>query len=244
MTEIILDQVSLTYPVYGTRARSLKMSLLQAATGGKLLKKERKAEVLALEDISFHLQSGDRLGLIGHNGAGKTSLLKILAKIYQPTSGRLTLSGKLNSLFNIMVGMDHGLTGYENIFLRGLILGLKKADIRRLTPHIEAFADLGEFMQMPLNTYSAGMLVRLGFAIMTSIPSDILLIDEIFNAGDAPFLEKAKNKIGDLVHQSHILVLSTHDHETLRRFCNKILCLEHGKITYFGSINDCFFFNG
>ena len=129
MATIELNDVSLVYPLYGTKSRSLKVSVLQAATGGKFLKEEATVKVQALDRISFKLENGDRLGLIGHNGAGKTTLLKVLAKIYEPTSGKLNISGKLNSLFDIMVGMDHGLTGYENILLRGLILGLSKKQI-------------------------------------------------------------------------------------------------------------------
>lgn len=234
MAHIHLDKLSLSYPAYGTKARSLKLSLMQVATGGKLLRSAKQATVLALQDISFELRPGDRLGLVGHNGSGKTSLLKVLAGIYPPSSGTLSVSGRINSLFNVMVGMDHGLTGYENIFLRGLLLGLSKSEIQKKIPEIAAFAELGDFLQMPLNSYSTGMLVRLGFSIMTCVRSDILLIDEIFGTGDAPFICKAKAKIEELAHPSNILVLSTHDEEMIHAFCNKILWLEHGTVKYFG----------
>lgn len=240
MAHIELIDVSLVYPIYGTHSRSLKMSVLQAATGGKFLKDKPTVAVQALETINFRLDNGDRLGLIGHNGAGKTTLLKVLASIYQPTSGKLHVSGKLNSLFDIMVGMDHGLTGYENIMLRGLILGLSKKQIASLTSEIEEFAELGEFLHLPLSSYSSGMLVRLGFAIITSISSEILLIDEVVSVGDARFIERAKERITSLIDQSHILVLSTHDHEVIKTFCNKVLWLEQGKIKMFGSTEDVF----
>lgn len=234
MSSIDLKQVSLSYPVYGTSARSLKVNFMHAVTGGKLFKNKKQVTVQALHEISFHLKKGDRLGLIGHNGAGKTSLLKILAQVYAPSQGSLSVSGQINSLFNVMVGMDPGLTGYETVFLRSLLAGLSKKQIRQRLPEIEAFAGLGEFMQMPLNTYSAGMLVRLGFAIMMHVPTEILLIDEIFGAGDSAFIQKAKEKICELIEQSHILVFSSHDPQLIRQFCNQVLWLEHGKMKYFG----------
>lgn len=240
MAKIELDNVSLVYPIYGTNSRSLKVSVLQAATGGKFLKGQSTVQVQALEAISLTLENGDRLGLIGHNGAGKTTLLKVLAKIYEPTSGKLTTSGKLNSLFDIIVGMDHGLTGLENIMLRGLILGLKKKQIASLVSEVEEFAELGEFIRMPLHSYSAGMLIRLGFAIVTSIFSEILLIDEVVSVGDARFIQKAKQRISTLIDQSHIMVLSTHDHQVIRDFCNKVLWLEQGKIKMLGDTEEVF----
>lgn len=240
MATIELNNVSLVYPLYGTNSRSLKVSVLQAATGGKFLKEEATVKVQALDGISFTLENGDKLGLIGHNGAGKTTLLKVLAKIYEPTSGKLNISGKLNSLFNIMVGMDHGLTGYENILLRGLILGLSKKQISNVISEIEEFAELGEFIHLPLHSYSSGMLVRLGFAIITSISSEILLIDEVLSVGDARFIDKARKRISTLIDQSHIMVLSTHDHEVIRSFCNKVLWLEQGRIKLFGNTEEVF----
>lgn len=240
MATIELNDLSLIYPVYGTNSRSLKVSVLQAATGGKFLKGEATVKVQALDAISFKLENGDRLGLIGHNGAGKTTLLKVLAKIYAPTSGKLHISGKLNSLFDIMVGMDHGLTGYENILLRGLILGLSKKQIHSVTSEIEEFAELGEFIHLPLNSYSSGMLVRLGFAIITSVSSEILLIDEVLSVGDARFINKAKQRIASLIDQSHIMVLSTHDHDFIRNSCNKVLWLEQGKVKMFADTEEVF----
>ncbi len=240
MATIELNNLSLIYPVYGTNSRSLKVGVLQAATGGKFLKGEATVKVQALNGISFRLENGDRLGLIGHNGAGKTTLLKVLAKIYAPTAGKLTISGKLNSLFDIMVGMDHGLTGYENILLRGLILGLSKKQIYSVVSEIEEFAELGEFIHLPLSSYSSGMLVRLGFAIITSTSSEILLIDEVLSVGDAHFINKAKQRISSLIDQSNIMVLSTHDHDVIRNFCNKVLWLEQGKIKLFGTTEEVF----
>ena len=240
MAKIELNDVSLMYPVYGTNSRSLKVSMIQAATGGKCVNQKSKVEVQALDHINLTLTNGDKLGLIGHNGAGKTTLLKVLARIYEPTSGTVSTSGKLNSLFDVMVGMDHGLTGYENIFLRGLIMGLSKKEIQKAISQIEEFAEIGEFIHLPLTSYSAGMLVRLGFAIITNISSEILLIDEVLSVGDSRFIHKAKQRITSLIDQSHIMVLSTHDHEVIQSFCNKVLWLERGKVKMFGPTKEVF----
>ncbi|MBS0648438.1 MAG: ABC transporter ATP-binding protein [Verrucomicrobia bacterium] len=240
MAHIELDDVSLVYPVYGVNARSLKKSLLNIAVGGRLSQEKGCVEVEALKNISFKLQSGDRLGIMGHNGAGKTSLLKVLAQIYEPTQGVVRISGQTSCLFDIMMGLDQELTGYENILLRGLILGLSKQEIKKIVPDIEEFAGLGQFMKMPIKTYSAGMMVRLAFGIVTSISCDILLVDEIVNVGDASFMEKAKKRMEGLIHRSDIMVLSTHDHHIIREFCNKALWLEKGQIKFFGDMDEVF----
>ncbi len=240
MANIELEDVYLEYPVYGTHSRSLKTSVLNFATGGRLNKEKRTLQVEALKKISFQLVKGDRLGLIGHNGAGKTSLLKVLAKIYEPTSGRIKIEGQANCLFDIMVGLDMDLTGYENIILRGLILGYSKLEMQKLIPEIEKFAEIGEFMRLPLKSYSAGMLLRLAFGIITTVRSEILLVDEVVNVGDAKFMEKAKSRMKSLIHQSDILVLSTHDHQLIREFCNKALILQQGEIKFFGEAEEAF----
>lgn len=238
MAMIELEKISLTYPIYGANARLLKTTMLNIATGGLLDKEGRSVSVEALKGVSFKLEKGDRLGLVGHNGAGKSTLLKVLASIYAPTGGRLQVSGKINCLFDMMVGMDQELTGYENILLRGLILGLSKKDIRALVPQIETFAGLGDFIKMPVKTYSAGMKVRLAFGIVTSVPSEILLIDEIVSVGDAEFMVKAEERLKGLVHQADILVLSTHDTATLRKLCNKALWLDHGTVKCMGGVDE------
>lgn len=238
MAHIELNQVSLVYPVYGSSARLLKNSLLNFAIGGSLNKEKTRIQVEALKEIDLKLEDGDRLGLIGHNGAGKTSLLKVLAQIYTPTQGTIKISSQANCLFDLMMGMDNELTGYENIKLRGLILGLSKTEIKKMIPDIEEFSELGEFLKMPIKTYSSGMLIRLAFGIITSVCSEILLIDEIVNVGDAQFREKAKARLTSLIHRSNIMVLSTHDTQLIHEFCNKALWLEHGKIKFFGTINE------
>ncbi len=234
MAKIHLQNVSLDYPIYGSNARSLKSSLINVATGGKLKKIHGNMMVEALHDISLELNNGDRLGLVGHNGAGKSTLLKVLAQIYTPSKGKIQVKGEVNSLFDITMGFDPEATGYENIMLRGLLLGLSHRETKALIPDIEAFAELGDFMKMPIKTYSSGMIVRLAFGIITSTPSEILLIDEVVNVGDSGFREKARGRMEALIHKSDIMVLSTHEPEIMKEFCNKVLWLEHGKVKQIG----------
>jgi len=238
MAIIEVQNVSLIYPIYGANARSFKTSIINMATGGRLGKKSGTISVEALKNVSFKLIKGDRLALIGHNGAGKSSLLKVLADIYEPTKGKVKLKGHVNCLFDIMMGMEPDMNGYENIKLRAIILGLSDREIQKITPEIEEFAELGDFMKMPIKTYSAGMKLRLAYGIITSIHSEILLIDEIVNVGDAGFVEKAIVKMKSLVHQSDIMVLSTHDVHMVREFCNKALWLERGEIKAFGEVEE------
>lgn len=238
MGHIEVEEVSLVYPVYDSSARSFKATLANMATGGRIDKRRNKLTVEALRDVSFKLEKGDRLALLGHNGAGKSTLLKVLAQIYEPTKGRVSVHGQVSCLFDIMMGMNQELNGYENIQLRGVILGLSKAEIKKITPQVEAFAELSDFMKMPIKTYSLGMRLRLAFGIITSVFSEILLIDEIVNVGDAHFMEKAKEQMKNLVHQSEIMVLSTHELPTVREFCNKALWLEQGQIKMFGAVEE------
>ena len=238
MAHVEVEDVSLTYPVYGQNARSFKTILINRATGGRLGTSCGNVVVEALKEVSFKLEKGDRLAIIGHNGAGKSTLLKVLAKIYEPTTGTVRVQGRVNCLFDIMMGMDHELTAYENIFLRGLILGLSKSEIRKIVPKVEDFSELGDFMKMPIKSYSSGMKVRLAFGIITNVYSEILLIDEVVNVGDAKFIEKAKVQMRGLVHQSEFMVLSSHDVHVIREFCNKALWLEKGVVKYLGDVEE------
>jgi ABC-type polysaccharide/polyol phosphate transport system ATPase subunit len=238
MACVEIKDVSLFYPIYGSDARSFKATLINKATGGCLAKNSGNMIVEALKNVSFKLEAGDRLAILGHNGAGKSTLLKVLARIYEPSKGLVNVKGRMNCLFDIMMGMDHELNGYENVMLRGLILGLSKSEIRKIIPQVEEFAELGDFMKMPIKSYSSGMKVRLAFGIITNVSSDILLIDEIVNVGDAKFIEKAKVQMKSLVHQSEFMVLSTHDKLIVKEFCNKALWLENGNVKCLGDVDE------
>lgn len=233
-----IENVSLTYPIYGANARSFKSTIIKMATGGRLDNESGKMTVEALQNVSFKLEKGDRLAILGHNGAGKSTLLKVLAGIYEPTRGTVNVQGRVNCLFDIMMGMDHELNAYENIRLRGLILGLTPLQIREITPQIEEFAELGDFMKVPIKAYSSGMKVRLAFGIITHVNSEILLIDEIVNVGDANFIEKAKARMKSLIHQSEFMVLSTHDTNIVRELCNKAIWLKEGRVQSFGEVRE------
>ncbi len=229
-----LNKVCLSYPIYGSNGRSFKRNLINITTGGRLHRQANHMVVDALNEVSFTLRSGDRLGLVGHNGAGKTTLMRVLAQIYEPTRGSIEVCGRISSLFDIELGMDLESTGYENIIIRGLLLGLTAKKMKQLTPEIEAFTEMGDFLSMPIKTYSAGMMVRLAFAIVTAAAPNILLMDEIIGAGDNRFMEKAQQRLEQFIHQSDILVMASHSNEALKKFCNKVLWLEHGKVKAFG----------
>ena len=235
---IKVEDLSIELPIYGIHSRSLKKTLVSMGAGSRLMRHAgNQIRVHALNNLSFSLHDGDRLALVGHNGAGKTTLLRVLAGVFEPTAGVITVEGRTAPIFDITLGMDMDATGYENIQLRGLLLGLHPRDIAARTAEIAAFTDLGDYLSMPVRTYSSGMLLRLGFAVATAIQPEVLLMDEWIAAVDAGFLTKAEQRINDVIEQSSIMVLASHDLHLLRRMCNKILILDHGSIRYFGSFD-------
>ena len=231
MAHISLEKCSLDLPIYGTSNRSLKQMVLSAATGGRIASDSRKITVVnALSDVSLHIKAGDRVGLVGHNGAGKTSLLRMLAGVYEPSRGRLQVEGRITSLIDVTLGMDHEATGYDNITLRGLILGLSKKKIKEITPDIEEFSGLGEYLSMPVRAYSSGMVLRLAFSIVTCVHPDILLMDEWLSVGDAEFVSKAEERLQQMVDKASILVIASHNAQIISRLCNVQIRLAHGRI--------------
>jgi ABC-2 type transport system ATP-binding protein/lipopolysaccharide transport system ATP-binding protein len=190
--------------------------------------------VQALDRVSFTLNHGDRVGLVGHNGAGKTTLLRVLAGIYEPNEGRVEIEGSIAPLFDITLGMDPESSGYENIMLRGLFLGLTDREIHDRLDDISAFTELGDFLKLPIRTYSAGMRMRLAFAVATSIHPDILLLDEGIGAGDAGFLQKAKQRLDDFTSKAAIIVLASHSEDLLSRMCQTSVLMEHGRVLQVG----------
>lgn len=241
MARIDLHSISVEFPVYNVNTRSFKKSFLRLATGGAVMEDANKHIVVsALNNLTISFQHGDRVGLIGHNGAGKSTLLKLLAGIYEPTKGDMHIEGHVSSLLDIMQGIETEFTGYENITLRGTLLGLTRAEIKAKTNEIAEFSGLGDYLAMPIRTYSSGMMVRLAFAVSASINPEILLIDEIFGVGDTSFIEKAKQKMASLLNQSSIVIMANHSDETIKQFCNKALLMEGGKVKYFGPIDEAF----
>ncbi|MEP9385690.1 ABC transporter ATP-binding protein [Mesorhizobium sp. KR9-304] len=186
--------------------------------------------VTALDGISFKLKPGDRLGLVGTNGAGKTTLLKVLYGIYEPTSGSIEKKGRVDALFNIGLGFRNLASGRRNIVVRGLINGWSPAEIEDRMEDIIAFSELGDFIDMPLNTYSQGMSARLAFAIATSFHPEILLMDEWIGAGDKDFQEKAKARLDAMIDKAGIIVLASHNDALIKKVCNRVMTLEHGRI--------------
>jgi lipopolysaccharide transport system ATP-binding protein len=238
MSSIILDSVSVDFPIYNLSTRSLKKNLIRMTTGGRLSSNSQCIMVRALDQISLKMEEGDRVGLLGHNGAGKSTLLRVLSNIYEPTSGTIYYEGKVSSLLNVMLGINPESTGYENIYLRGLLLGLKRKEIEKKIHEIAAFTELGDFLYVPIRTYSQGMQMRLAFAVATSIQPEILLMDEVISVGDKDFIERAQQRLSELIQKSSIVILATHAPEIIKKICNKILIMNSGKVQWFGSIDD------
>lgn len=236
--QILVEDVSVFFPLYHARSRSLKKTVIAAASSRLGKDKQRRVVVQALRDISFELNGGDRLGLIGSNGAGKTTLLRTLAKIYEPLTGRLCVRGSLNALLDASLGMNMELTGRENIMLRGLYNSLPRPDIRRLEDDVAEFAGLGDFLDLPVRIYSAGMVVRLGFALATAIRPQILLMDEWILAGDAEFIERARHRLEAMIRSAEILVLSSHDLAIVRTWCTRVIWLDQGRIRADGTAHE------
>lgn len=230
MALLAFEAVSVDYPIFGADAASLKTTITSAATGGRIGRDTGVTVVEALRDISFELRDGDRLGLVGHNGAGKSTLLQALAGVYPPTRGRYRREGSLASLVNPMLGIEREATGYENIMIRGLVLGLDRRTIGQLTPSIAEFSGLGDYLHMPVHTYSTGMMMRLAFAITTCVRADILLMDEWLSVGDAEFRQVAEERIRGLVAESGILVIASHSADLIARECNRVIELSHGAV--------------
>lgn len=238
MSLIEVNHAHLDYPLVGIGNRSLKNHLIGAATGGLISAGEAIPVVKALRDISFSLGEGDRLGLVGHNGAGKSTLLKVLAGIYQPTAGSVRTKGRIVSTLNISLGMEPEATGFENIIIRGLLLGMKRVEINKRLDEIAAFTELGEYLNMPVRIYSSGMATRLAFATVTAMDSDILLMDEVIGTGDAAFMDKAEKRLNEFMNRSKIIVLASHSDMVIKKFCNKALLLEHGEVIFAGATED------
>lgn len=230
---IKMDKVNMDYPSKVYNTRSLKediFSIFNKRKTDSLIK-----DVHALRNFSLEVREGDRLGVIGHNGAGKSTLLKTIAGIYPIESGSIEISGKIRALFEVSLGFDLESTGRENILYRGLLLGATPKEIKGKMDEIVEFAELGEFIDYPVKTYSSGMAVRLAFAVSTCLEGEILLLDEVLGAGDARFYKKATERVFDLIDKAKLMVFVTHDMDALIKTCNKAILMEHGSVVYNGT---------
>ncbi|MCX2562012.1 ABC transporter ATP-binding protein [Acetobacter farinalis] len=235
MVGITVRDLEISFPLYHGNARSLKKTLRDSLSGRFTQDERERVVVQALRDVTFTLNPGDRLGLVGGNGAGKTTLLRALAGIYEPVGGSVTVTGHIGTLLDPSLGMNMELTGRENIRLRGMFAGLSATQISAVEQDVEAFAGLGSFLDLPVQTYSSGMTVRLSFGLATAIKPDILLMDEWFMAGDASFRNRARARLETLVSQADILVLSSHMADVMVDWCNRLIWLEDGRIRMDGS---------
>lgn len=204
---------------------------MKAVTGGMMGSNEQGHIVVkALHNICLDLKEGDRLGVLGHNGAGKSTLLRVISGVYEPTGGSILVKGKVNSLIDLSLGMDSEATGIENIFLRGALLGLNRRWLSAKVKEIVDFAGLGNFIEMPLRTYSTGMQMRLAFSIATLQQPEILLMDEWLTVGDADFQEKAQQRLQEIIKKTSVLVIATHSPELVQQVCNRMIRLERGAL--------------
>ncbi|WP_448610047.1 galactan export ABC transporter ATP-binding subunit Wzt/RfbE [Geodermatophilus sp. URMC 60] len=238
MVSIDVHDASVDFPIFDAKSRSLKHTVL-GVVGGNVAANARKVVVIeALRGIDLHLQDGDRLALVGHNGAGKSTLLRLLSGIYEPTRGRALVNGRVAPVFDLGVGMDPEISGLENIIVRGLFLGMTRKQMEERVDDIAEFTELGNFLHMPLRTYSTGMRVRLALGVVTSIDPEILLLDEGIGAVDAAFLERAKGRLKDLVARAGLLVFASHSDDLLEQLCTSALWMEHGTIRQQGPLRE------
>jgi lipopolysaccharide transport system ATP-binding protein len=239
MAKITLINASVNIPIFNAKRRSLTNRLLEVATGGRLdADTDGKVAVQALSNLNLELEDGDQIGLVGHNGAGKSTLLRVLSGVFVPTGGTANIEGSVGSLIDVSLGINPEASGRENIFLRGALLGLSKNEVKEKFEEIVDFSELGNFIEMPLRTYSSGMQLRLAFAVSTIVRPEILLMDEWLSVGDEGFKVKASERLTTVVDASKILVLASHSRALLEQVTNKVLWLEHGTVRMFGPSPD------
>lgn len=239
MSSIQLNDVSLHLPIFDADSRLLRQVLFKRRTGGKI-STENGVVVKALENITLTIEDGDRIGIVGHNGSGKSTMLRLLAGVYVPTAGTIEVEGKISALLSPGLGMDMEDSGFENIVNIGVMLGLTVKEIRTRRDEIAEFTELGEYLALPVRTYSSGMLLRLAFAAVTVIEPDILLLDEGLGAGDARFAKRAQQRVNDLMGRARILVIASHSEGMIADLCNKAILLEQGRMIAFGDVGSVF----
>jgi ABC-2 type transport system ATP-binding protein len=234
VAEIVVENVTIQIPIYDIGASSLRKMILSKTVGGRFETSGSHIIVDALKDVSFEAHDGDRIALIGNNGSGKSTLLRLLSDVYPASEGRVKVVGEVSPMFDPMLGMSMDATGMENIRICGRLWGLSLSQVKNSVDEIAEFTELGDFLNVPVRTYSTGMLLRLAFAIATVRDPEILLLDEVVGVGDAAFFRKAFSRLQDVIHRSQILFLASHADEILRQICNKALWLDQGNLVQYG----------
>ncbi len=234
MSIINLENVNLIFKTQ--RRKKIKDILIPGSN--RFSKFNENGTVHAINNFNLTINDRERVAIIGHNGAGKSTFLKMISGIYPPTSGEMTVKGRISSLFEFATGFEMEQTGWDNIYLRGLMLGETPASIQNKMKDIGEFSELGDFLNMPVKYYSSGMFIRLAFSVSTSINPDILLLDEALAAGDAAFIDKANKRMTEMVNEAKIMVLVTHGMETAIKLCNRCLWFEKGEIVMDGDPKD------
>jgi ABC-2 type transport system ATP-binding protein len=237
MVSIDIEGAAVDFPIFDAKSRSLKKAVLGRA-GGRIGTESKVPIIEALRDITVSLRRGDRVALVGHNGAGKSTLLRLMSGIYEPTRGRASVVGKVAPVFDLAVGMDPEISGFENILIRGLFLGMTRKQMEARVDDIAEFTELGDYLSMPLRTYSTGMRVRLALGVVTSIDPEILLLDEGIGAVDSAFMDKARDRLVDLVRRSGLLVFASHSDDLLLELCTSAVWLDEGHLKAQGSLRD------
>lgn len=238
MVSVVADNISFRYPIYDVTQRSLKISLMRQVAGGRVANSSKQIEVQALSQLSFELREGDRLGLIGRNGSGKSTLLRVLAGLAHPQEGKLQIKGRVVPLIEKGLGIHPELSGMENIELPLRLLGATDAEVRNALGTIPEFTGLGNFIHLPVRTYSEGMRTRLSFAICTAVAGDILILDEWLGAGDIDFYERAQQRLEQFLATTRIVVVASHSNDLLRKVCNKLAWLDRGRLVMLGEPNE------
>ena len=234
MSLVQLENVNLIFKVH--RERRIKDIIIPGSN--RFSKFESGKIVHAIKDMNLSIKDGERVAIIGHNGAGKSTFLRMVSGIYCPSSGTMIVDGKVSGMFEFATGFEMEQNGWDNIYLRGLMLGETPSEIKNKMLEIAEFSELGEFLNMPVKYYSSGMLIRLAFSVSTAINPDILLLDEALAAGDAAFIAKAQARMNTLMEKSKILVLVTHGMQTARDLCNRCIWLDRGSIIMDGNPKD------
>jgi len=230
MAQLVFNGASLLVPT--------RSSINKGGIGGKIIKRDKRNYVCSVDNLSLTIKNGDRVALIGQNGSGKSSLLRLAAGIYTPTSGSVSASGKIATLFSTTVGLSLEASAKNNIRDAAILFGIPKSKIDKLVEEIIEFSELQNFSDMPMRLYSSGMRARMGYGLATSQNSEILLIDEVFGTGDAKFYAKAKTRLEKKMEESCILLMATHSENIIKSFCNKAIWMHKGKLMGFGDVSE------